>query len=242
VDFLGIGAQKSATTWLYERLAAHPAVAFPGGKELHFWDHREGRPAAAWLAPFAGGAPGVRQGEITPGYALLPDAVVAEIGALCPGLRIFMCLRNPMERAWSSALMALERAEMILEEASDAWFVDHFRSRGSLGRGDYEGTLRRWRRVFGEEAVLSILYEDVVRDPASVLATLARHIGVDPGFYTARPVCELAQRVFAGPGAPVRPSLRPVLREIYGERVASLGRYLGRDLSAWQRFDDEARG
>jgi hypothetical protein len=31
LDFLGIGAQKAGTTWLYERLSQHPAVRFPAG-------------------------------------------------------------------------------------------------------------------------------------------------------------------------------------------------------------------
>src|SRR5262249_41035314 len=44
-DFLGIGAQKAATTWLYENLKRHPEIEFPAGKEVHFWDKREGRPA-----------------------------------------------------------------------------------------------------------------------------------------------------------------------------------------------------
>jgi hypothetical protein len=37
VDFLGIGAQKGGTTWLYRQLLRHPQVAFPRGKELHYW-------------------------------------------------------------------------------------------------------------------------------------------------------------------------------------------------------------
>ncbi len=39
-DFLGIGAQKSGTTWLYQNLAAHPQVWMPPVKELHYLDHK----------------------------------------------------------------------------------------------------------------------------------------------------------------------------------------------------------
>lgn len=38
VDFLGIGAQKSATTWLDVNLRKHPDIWMPPIKELHYFD------------------------------------------------------------------------------------------------------------------------------------------------------------------------------------------------------------
>ena len=38
-DFLGIGAQKSGTTWLYQNLQAHPHIYMPR-KELHYFDRK----------------------------------------------------------------------------------------------------------------------------------------------------------------------------------------------------------
>lgn len=37
-DFVGIGAQKAGTTWLYDMLAQHPSVWLPPMKEVHFFD------------------------------------------------------------------------------------------------------------------------------------------------------------------------------------------------------------
>ena len=39
-DFIGIGAQKSATTWLWTQLHRSPSVAMPPIKELHYFDRR----------------------------------------------------------------------------------------------------------------------------------------------------------------------------------------------------------
>ena len=39
LDFLGIGAQKAGTTWLYQRLNEHPRIWLPPIKELHYFDH-----------------------------------------------------------------------------------------------------------------------------------------------------------------------------------------------------------
>jgi len=45
-DFLCIGAQKAATTWLYQRLAEHPDIWLPPQKEIHYFDvlHRQRKP------------------------------------------------------------------------------------------------------------------------------------------------------------------------------------------------------
>ncbi|HXX53058.1 MAG TPA: sulfotransferase, partial [Thermodesulfovibrionales bacterium] len=37
--FLGIGANKAGTTWLYYQLAKHPDIWMPPLKELHYFDH-----------------------------------------------------------------------------------------------------------------------------------------------------------------------------------------------------------
>ncbi len=174
-DFLGIGAQKAATTWLYENLSRHPQIAFPAGKEIHFWDERAGRAATAWLDLFPPVGPGTKQGEITPAYAFLGLDAIRELGAAVPDLRLFYSLRNPIDRAWSSALMELRHAEMTIDEASDQWFIDHFNSSGSRRRGDYAACLSHWQAVFPADRLHVILFDDLVARPGETLTRLAEH-------------------------------------------------------------------
>ncbi len=37
-DFVGIGAQKAGTTWLYHNLRAHPEIWMPPRKEIHYFN------------------------------------------------------------------------------------------------------------------------------------------------------------------------------------------------------------
>jgi hypothetical protein len=144
LDFLGIGAQKAGTTWLYEQLKRHSQLAFPLGKEAHFWNRpHDPITIARYVGRFADLT--AVAGEITPAYGILPVEIIREIHQQAPRLRLIYLIRNPIERAWSAALMALQRAEMTIDEASDAWFSDHFHSAGSRQRGDYETCLRTWR-------------------------------------------------------------------------------------------------
>lgn len=232
LDFLGIGAQKSGTTWLYEMLARHPQVAFPAGKEAHFWNN-PGRDRAHYLGLFEAGPDGIRRGEITPAYSLLDEDTIRAIHAVNPQLRILFSMRNPLHRAWSSALMALRRAELSVQEASDQWFLDHFRSAGSTGRGDYEGTLRRWRAVFPAEQILVLDYDGIRDAPDCLLRDCARHLGIDEACFAGMGSDTLGRRVFAGPGHMLPPRLHDALVELYAPRIRSLSRYLGLDLRHW---------
>jgi len=232
-DFVGIGAQKAGTTWLFEALRMHPEVVFPSGKEIHFWDWYPDRGLNWYRARFRSAPATCKVGEITPAYAVLPAASIAAMRRAMPEVRLFYILRNPIERAWSAALMTLRWALMFEHEASDAWFADVFRSSASVLRGDYEHCLRAWRDHFPEDQIQVLFLDDLAADPRGVLAGVCTHIGVDPAAAGRMTPEKLGAPVNAGTREPIRPSLRPVLEEIYAERIRSLARYLGRDLSSW---------
>ena len=248
VDFLGIGAQKSGSTWLFHQLSRHPQVAFPRGKEFHYWNQVGAVDADTWvklLQPDSrvtrDGRP-IRTGEITPAYAVLPESVIRALHRRCPQLRLFISLRNPIERAWSAALMGLYRCGMEVHEASDKWFMDHFLSAGSLARGDYAACLSRWWSVFPRDQLQVFFVEDIAERPADVLATLAAHLEIDAADFLILPRARLTEQIVprtwtnadATKPHPIRPSLVAPLLELYADGISRLERLLGRDLSAWR--------
>lgn len=224
IDFLGIGAQKSGTTWLYANLMKHNEIEFPKGKEIHFWDNRDklsNDDLSDYLSLFSA-SDSIKRGEITPAYAIIKPEVIEEIYAINNALRVFIILRNPIERAWSSALMALKRAEMEFDEASDQWFLDHFNSSGSLRRGNYTACLKNWVDIFGTEQVLIEWFDNIQKEPIEVLKRCSMHIGVEPSFYDTIPEGNLRGRVFEGTGYPLRQVLLTELRRIYYPQIKQL--------------------
>ena len=233
VDFLGIGAQKAGTTWLAEMLSRHPAVQFPAGKEVHFWDqHYVG--GYDWYNNFFTPEPGIKKGDITPAYAILPPEKIAEVYRHFPHVPLIYSIRNPIDRAWSAALMGLRRAEMRFEETSDAWFIDHFKSQGSTKRGDYEQCLRSWLAVYPQPQLLLIRQEDIAANPRAVLKAAANHIGVDAEFYDGIAEETLSERVFEGEKYPIRPALLEWLEKYYAQKIPAFEAYL-RELLAIKR-------
>jgi hypothetical protein len=233
LDFLGIGAQKCGTTWIFSQLEKHPQIRFPAGKEVHFWDEQHERGTSWWIGLFETESAGVKQGEITPAYALLEASKIAEVYRLAPGVRLFYSIRNPIERAWSSALMAMTRAEITMEEASDRWFIDHFNSAGSRYRGDYMRCMETWLSVFPADAFKLIFFDDIVSAPRAVMVELAKHLGIGPDPFLEIDLRDLTTPVREGPAVDLRPALLDYLRTLYAPSIQLLSKSLGRDLNSW---------
>jgi hypothetical protein len=50
LDFLGIGAPRSGTSWLWENLRHHPEIWMPYRKELHYFDRSTSYPSPSHLS------------------------------------------------------------------------------------------------------------------------------------------------------------------------------------------------
>ena len=245
--FLGIGAQKSGTTWLYKMLAAHPGIGMLPGKEAHFWDHRwpAGVSMADYVAQFAALEAPVK-GEITPAYGILPGSTIAVLRAHFPALRLVYLMRNPVERAWSQARMELamlrHKGREVAPGAVPQWLIAHLASRKSVERGDYAACLDRWLALYPREQMKTFVYEEFFAAPRSGLQACCRHLGADPDFYDA-----VSDQVLATVVVPERellalepealparcpPEYREALMARYAPMVRRLEDRLGRDLSA----------
>ena len=176
---------------------------------------------------FALARPDQLKGDITPEYGILDVDTIRHVHQAVPDCKLFYLMRNPVERAWSGALMALWRSELSFEEVSDQWFIDHFKSEGSIKRGDYEACLKNWLAVYPASQLLPLFLDQIESDPIRVLIRCADHLGVDPSPFVQAPVRLVSKPEFQGPAHPLRESLRPILEEMYLPKMESLGSFLG---------------
>src|SRR5450432_1780443 len=66
--YVGIGAQKCASTWLHSILAEHPEVAVPEVKEVDFFSYRYDYGYQWYERCFRSSKPARARGEISPSY------------------------------------------------------------------------------------------------------------------------------------------------------------------------------
>jgi hypothetical protein len=177
-DFLGIGAPKAGTTWLHHNLAAHPDLFLPEGKEMHYFSDHQFRGLLWYARQFEDAGPR-RCGEITPGYAVLPRRDIERIARLIPRVRLLLLVRDPVDRAWSHAVMKLSRETgRSIDSISDEEFAAHFAGEHSTERGDYLRMIDNWTSVFSEDQLWIGSFDDLRDHPTELLVSVFDHLGV----------------------------------------------------------------
>ncbi len=234
LHFLGIGAQKAGTSWIYEQLRQHPELNFPVGKENHFWDGvergRHTKSVAEYAALFESSERHLA-GEITPAYAALQPESIALIQKNFPELRIFFSVRDPVERAWSAARMFLDNAWLQPDELSSGFLYELCSAESFTRRGHYSLCLQNWLRYYDSSQIHLIDYAQISNDPASVLADLYRYLGV--GGATGVVNAAVTARVRPGKDWQLPPSVRGQLIALYEPLVVEFRQLLGREFGKY---------
>ncbi len=202
-NFFVVGAHKAGTTSLYFHLKRHPEVFLPSVKEPRYFtpEVRESLSLEQYRALYAGAAGYTAIGDITPFY--LPKEGAAErIRKVCPGAKIVIMLRDPVERAYSHFLYEHRNADTESFRKALLEYEARPDRRGEpsqefIEHGSYYGQVRRYLETFGSDSVLILLFENLARDPNQLLGEIARHIGVDPEFFVGRDFSEAHNVYFA---------------------------------------------
>ncbi|MBK1719138.1 sulfotransferase domain-containing protein [Thiocystis violacea] len=180
--FIGIGAQKCASTWLHDILLDHPGVVLGQRKEIDFFSYHYGRGHQWYERQFPELRQGVLAGEISPSYFVTQD-VPARLRAYNPSVKILLSLRDPVERAISN-----HRHEVRLGNFSgpDLGFEAGLDNNPMYFEQSRYGThLLRWRSHFPASRILVVLQEDIEANPVSVAQQVYSFLDLDPGHLSA---------------------------------------------------------
>jgi hypothetical protein len=231
-DFLGIGAQRAGSTWLHKNLKHHPQIYLPEPKELHYWDREFCASLTSYSEKFQPGSQQAK-GEITPAYSLLPLSRIRLIRGIMPGLKLIFLMRNPIDRAWSQALMNLvDLPQRQFEDVDEGEFVAHFRAARSVKRGDYGTILDHWLSVFPEDQMYIGFFDDIVKRPRELLGEVCTYLGVSTDVdWESFPYNHVVNK---GPSIPLPKQYRGFLEEMYCQEVEALYERFGTPVAAWR--------
>jgi hypothetical protein len=178
-DFIGIGAQKAGTSWIYACLDDHPDIHVPI-KEIHFFSKPEvhARGLDWYCRHFSTKKPGQVSGEFSTTY-LHSDEAIRNIAASFPRAKILVSLRDPISRAKSHFGNDI-KAGLI---ARDASLAEMLSSRPDyIERGLYAAKLKWLFDAFGRDNVLVLVIEDSYHDPEAFMSGIYKFLGVDETF------------------------------------------------------------
>jgi hypothetical protein len=181
-DFIGIGAQKAGTAWLYACLTEHPQICAARSangnikKETHYFDTPVTN-ISSYQAYFAHCQEGTVAGEMTPRYLFLEGAP-ARISAVVPNVKLIAILRHPVYRAYSQFKYLHARGGGVAGTFKEA-IIEHPEL---VERGLYGQQLARYLHYFSRDQIFVGLYDDMCEDPVTFIQQIYRFLGLDDTF------------------------------------------------------------
>jgi hypothetical protein len=144
------------------------------------WDFRYflKKPGNEWYASLFEQGEGKITGEATPDYSIIRQPRVAQVHEVMPDAKIVLMVRNPLERAWSQALMDFERRRP-LDSVTDQLFRRHFLGHRPRMFSDYQRTLENWGSYYPDDQIFVGFLEDVSLAPNRLLERLYGFLGAE---------------------------------------------------------------
>ncbi len=241
VDFIIAGTMKGGTTALDVYLREHPEVALPSEKELHFFDHtldRGGADAsyASYHRDFALGRWRKLWGEATPNY-MYWHAAPGRIREYNPQMKLIVCLRNPVSRAYSHWNMMRDKNREKLS-FWDAIQAEPERLRQAepkskrdfsyMDRGRYAEQLERIWQYFPRNQTLVLKSEDLRNQPQATLDIVSDFLGVKQLQGVSKK--DVHSRSYE---APMGQQEKEFLQSVFAPEIKKLEQLLGWDCQSW---------
>lgn len=162
-----IGAMKSGTTSLHNYLNTHPRIAMSDLKEPgYFVKELSLHKGEQWyLDLFHDASQYVYRGESSTHYTKLPtyQGVAERLFKFCPNARLLYVMRDPFERTVSHYWHMVRDHEGGGESRA---IVDAVKQRPDyLAFSDYATQLRPYIALFGRQAIYTLTFEALSRDP-----------------------------------------------------------------------------
>jgi Sulfotransferase domain len=178
-DVIGIGAQRTGSSWMYACMYEHPQICMPR-KEINFFSReRNWSRGFEWYEGiFAECFATAVCGEFSTSY--LPDPETPRrIHDRYPDVRLIVSLRHPAERAYSSYLNDILAGVVSPKQR----FRDALSAHPEYIEGSrYGHHLSNFLDLFSRDQILISMFDDARREPLATVQEIYRFIDVDPEF------------------------------------------------------------
>lgn len=182
IDFIGIGAPRCGTTWIYECLKEHPQICASEPKELVFFNKKKQylRGIDYYCSHFRHCDENKIKGEISPQY--MPSKGTAQrIKSYFPEVKLLTVLRNPIERAFSHYYYLRSGGSEKIP-TFEAALKNQNRKLYLVDYGLYYTQLKKYLEVFPKENILILIYEDILGNSVKFIQNIYKFLGANENF------------------------------------------------------------
>jgi len=244
-DFIGVGTQKSGTSWWTGLIEAHPGVAqnLFKRKEMHYLTHFFERPMTAgdietYHAAFAR-PEGMLCGEWTPNYLASPYSI-RRLQQAAPDARVLVMFRNPVTRYESGFNHEFKQrfGGMLAAGVRRQVIKGYALRKESIWNGMYAAQCDTLVRIIPRQRLLVLQYEQCKARPTEMIARTYRFLGLHDSFVPEG--MQTPVNVQRQVTDPLPDETRGLLTEIYQDDVKRLKRMFPQeiDLKLWLGFED----
>lgn len=176
-SFIGIGAQRSGSTWLHLLLKQHPKIYMPEKrKEIHFFDQNYHKGLEWYESFFPDKQSAINYqaiGEITPEYLNISECA-ERIACLTSVQKLIVILRNPVNRVYSqySHSVRLSNYQKSFEE----YILEH---PYAIKRGFYAEQLEHYLKLFDKNQICCLIFEESVNNVDLTKQKLAQFLDIE---------------------------------------------------------------
>lgn len=175
INFIGIGAQKCASTWIHRVLSDHPEVIIYPGKEIDFFSVYYDRGYQWYEKKLDIAGTGIATGEVSTSYFADSDSP-ERVFRYNPDMRIILSLRDPIERAYSNHLHEIRLQHLTGQNLT---FEAGLKNNPMyLLQSCYALHLARWMGIFPINQILVLFQEHIRDDPIGQSRKLYRFLGI----------------------------------------------------------------
>ena len=173
-NFLFIGPDKAGSTWLHQALGRHPQVCLSTAKELFFFDQFYERGWEWYKAYFAQcGQQRKVIGEISHDY-LFSSVACDRIARDLPSVKLMVCLREPVQRAFSAYLYMVKQGRVASDFDTALYKIDEL-----IDHARYAFHLRKYLDAFGRDRVHVAIFDDLEESPQLFFDDLCDFLAID---------------------------------------------------------------
>jgi hypothetical protein len=175
-----------------------------------------------------------KSGDITPGYNLMSENIIAEIAGQLPDVKVIYLIREPIARLWSHVNLFYgdDKFDAGLLEDVDA-FADYLDGHNTLlAHSKPTQTLERWRKAGPSLQFRHFFFDDIARAPEKTRREILEFIGADPD----KPSADLPPGFNrkSGKATLVLPDkIRAVIRDRLADEVRACASVLGGPARDW---------
>jgi hypothetical protein len=249
-EFIIAGVHKGGSTALWYNLDKHPKIHMAvksESVEIHFWGSKFKRKGHDWYKSFF--KDGCIGGEKSPGYYMSTPSM-RQISKSIPECKIILCVRNPVDRAYSHYQMHLSGRKK--HSTPSTFSVEAFKP--------YRNAGRYWHHIkknilpfFNKEQIFICVMEEMKQDITKKMGDVFEFIGVDDLALSPKIIDPILRRnrtrkedvklsrtenfyrVWSHHPLILSGELRKQLLNYYAEDNKNLFDFLGREIKAWKK-------